>query len=88
MELIASNGRLKYEMNGSVSWQSKVKDNIFPKYTILDKNKSKIEDKMNYSQYYVLNEIKKNNENKKSVLCDSKEALRNLDFLNNIIEEI
>ena len=43
---------------------------------------------MNYSQYYVINEIKKNNENKKSVLCDSKEALRNLDFLNNIIEEI
>ena len=88
MELIASNGRLKYEMNGSVSWQSKVKDDIFQKYTILDKNKSKIEDKMNYSQYYVLNEIKKNNENKKSVLCDSEEALRNLDFLNNIIEEI
>jgi len=87
IELLASNGRLRYEKGGSeITWQSIEADSNFSGYTILSNEPEKIINGMERYQWNVAEQLAFALNGDKHELCNDVEALSTLSNMQSIIE--
>lgn len=89
LELVAPNGRLRYELGGHhIEWLGVVNDEKVAGYQRLDSNPQGITSDMNFYQSNVLGELSKALAGKPSNICSGKEALTSLSNIDKIITSI
>ena len=87
-ELIAGNGRLRYEMGGNqIHWQNTVSDPVYAGYSVLDAKVEDINCCMERYQYNVVQEIYNDLNGKPASVCTGDAAFKTLDFLFKIVNK-
>jgi predicted dehydrogenase len=86
VEIVAGNGRLRYERGGKILWQCVEYDNNMSGYRRLSDTAEIIENDMNRYQYHVLEELSKALSGKKHTLSEGAEAVRNMAWLADLIQ--
>ncbi len=82
VELIAANGRLRYEQGGErILWQATVKDAACEGYTILDPVGETIETDFTRVQWHVVDQLAASLHGRQAQICSSAEALQTLEIL-------
>ena len=86
IELIAANGRLRYEYGGrNIEWTSKSTDKNLKNYVFLDSNSEKITSKLNQYQTCVLQELASALKGDTAHLCKGEEAHVTLKTMHSIL---
>lgn len=80
VELIAANGRLRYEP-GSMEWQSSVPDRNSSGYVVLDSNAETIEADASRLQWHVVDQITRYLSGESSSICTGSQGLSTLQIL-------
>ena len=82
VELIAPNGRLRYEQAGArILWQSTIKDGSYAGYKILDPNDEVIPSDMNRIQWHVADQLVTSLEGRQARISTGADAFRTLEVL-------
>ncbi len=85
IELLSPSGRINYDKEGfNVTWQATKSDTLFNGYMTLDDERENLKSKMHRYQYNVLESIFKECKQGNSSLCTGVEALRTLEYLNQV----
>ena len=85
IELVAKNGRLRYEAGGEkIMWQRIVTNPAFQGYTVLDSTAEEITSNFNQVQFQVVDELYKALQEKSQQICTGEAALQTLKALANI----
>jgi predicted dehydrogenase len=88
VELIASNGRLRYERGGEdILWQKAIADPAFAGYTVLDPVPEVIVNDLAHAQWHVADQIAECLDGRRGRVCTGIEALRTLETLVAIKEQ-
>lgn len=88
IELLAPNGRLRYEQGGErIYWQAVVQDPHFPGYSVLSAQPEVLASGMDRYQQHVVEELAVALDNRNSHLCTGAEALTTLKTMQGIIEK-
>lgn len=83
MDLISSNGRLRYEHGGAeIYWQSIEKDKLFKGYSSLSRNIENIRTDFDRIQWYVADKLAAALEGRETQLCSGIDALQTQKWLN------
>ena len=89
MELLAQNGRLRYEQGGRlVLWQGARRDPVLESYTYLSPNAETIENGMDRYQWHMAEQLANALEGRDAHLCSGEEALITLENMKKVIERI
>ena len=89
IELIAGNGRLRYEMGGNqIHWQNSVSDPIYAGYSVLNTKVEDINSCMDRYQYNVVQEIYNDLNGKAASVCTGDNAFKTLEFLLKIVNKL
>lgn len=89
IELVAGNGRLKYEQGGAkIEWQQAVTDPATPEFTVLSTTPGVIPSDPERSQWHVTEEIGKALSEHAANLCDGRTALNTLESLTAISDRL
>ena len=87
IELVAKNGRLRYENGGrSIKWTPIECDNALKGYTFLAETSEEIPSEFNRYQHYVVEQLANALSGKPSSLCKGRQALQTLDSMHSIEE--
>lgn len=87
IELVASNGRLRYEQGGSkILWQSVIANSTCKGYQILNPVPEMIASDLDHSQWQVADQLSASLAGREARICSGQEALRTLDVLNQIVQ--
>ena len=87
IELVAKNGRLRYENGGrSIKWTPIECDNALKGYTFLAETSEEIPSEFNRYQHYVVEQLAKALSGKPSSLCKGRQALQTLDSMHSILK--
>lgn len=82
IELLASNGRLRYERGGAeILWKKTAKDSAFEGYTILDETQEVIKSDLARAQWHVADQLAESLYGREAQICSGTEALRTLETL-------
>ena len=85
VELVAVNGRLRYEQAGAlIIWQQAVSDPICAGYTILDSSENVIKTDYERSLWHVADQLAASLQGKPAEICSGEDALRTIKTLNAI----
>ena len=85
IELLAENGRLRYEQSGNrIAWQQAVSDPVYHGYTILDDTEELIPADMDKAQWHVVNQLNMAIEGQHADICNGQDALRTLELMSEI----
>ncbi len=87
LELITSNGRLRYEQNGHITWQSVVPHASLKAYKTLQPEEELISSEFDQYQLNVLNHLNALLSGAPHSLCSGKQALENLIVLNQVLKQ-
>jgi len=88
VELIAGNGRLRYERGGEeILWQNAITDTAVAGYTILDPVPEVIANDLAYAQWHVADQLAEYLDGRAGRICTGVEALRTLEILVAIKEQ-
>jgi len=88
IELIAENGRLRYEMGGKkIHWEKAVSDSIYDGYSVLDTEIEDIISGMDRYQYNVVQEIFNDLNGKVASVCTGDDALKTIQFLLKVVNK-
>ena len=89
IELIGSNGRLRYEKGGEdILWQGLKNDPAFSGYTILDGVGTKIETDYDRVQWHVVDQLARSMKGFAAHICTGAEALNTIEVLTAIKEKL
>lgn len=89
IELVTSEGRLRYEAGGNKqSWQSLKDNEVFVGYRTLDENEKIIKNEMSRYQWHVMNQISLDLKGLVSNVCSGDEALKTMKVLERVRTEI
>jgi predicted dehydrogenase len=89
VELIFSNGRLRYEQGGGkVIWQGVGGDQVFAGYCVLDEEETCIRADMDRVQWHVADHLASSLKGKNAEICTGEEALRTIEVLASIKEKL
>jgi predicted dehydrogenase len=84
VELLAPNGRLRYEQGGQViTWQGVAADPAYPKYAVLDSRAESIPTDFTRTQWHVVDGLVARLSGRPAPICTGAEALRLVEFLSN-----
>ena len=87
VELVASNGRLRYEEGGElVEWQQAVPDRVVPNAMILSPVREVIASGMRRSQWHVADQLARALNGGKASLCQGSSALATLEAMHRLLE--
>lgn len=82
VELVASNGRLRYEQGGKrIAWQAATKSPTLAGYTFLASSEELIPTGMTRYQWHVVDQIAASLNGRQAQVCDGIEALRTIETL-------
>lgn len=82
VELIAQNGRLRYEQGGvRIAWQATVKDNACEGYIVLDPIEEIIPTSLDRIQWHVVDQLAKSLHGQDAYICSGEDALQTLESL-------
>lgn len=85
MELIAANGRIRYEAAGAlVLWQPTCADSLYPGYAVLGSATERLHGEFQRSQWHVADQIAQFLSGGAASLCTGDEALATLEILSRI----
>jgi len=86
IELLSHSGRLRYEKGGElITWQATHADPSFPGYIILKDPPEVIPNSMDRYQWHVAEQLSRALSGKPSSICNGREALTTLEYMNQII---
>ena len=89
MELIAVNGRLRYEQAGNeILWQQAVCDPVFDGYMILEAPGNFIKSNLERALWHVADQFAASLMGQPAQICSGDDALRTLETLNTITENL
>ena len=93
VELVASNGRLRYDRGGSrITWQGTVADSCHEGYTTLSPVTEKIVSSLDKIQWYVVDQLsiilRGQMTQQTTRICSGKEALKTQEFLSEILKSL
>ena len=89
IELLSSNGRIRYENEGAtIQFQDVINDPVCKGYKVLNPKSKEIMSKMQHSQLNVVNQLSEYISGKASYLCSGREALNTLTSIQLIIDSI
>jgi predicted dehydrogenase len=89
IELISSNGRLRYEKGGEqIVWQGTSGDDSFAGYTILNGDETYVATEFDRVQWHVADQLANSLDGIKSNICSGIEALRTIEVLAAIKEKL
>lgn len=89
IELIAANGRLRYEKGGEqIVWQGTSEDEAFAGYTILNGDETYVATDFDRVQWHVADQLANSLDGVKSNICSGIEALRTIEVLAAIKEKL
>jgi predicted dehydrogenase len=86
VEIVASNGRLRYEQGGKVEWQEAVSHPAIDNYRQLKSPSEAIPDDMGRYQYRVASQISNALRQQSYTLCDGHAAAANVGLLNALLK--
>jgi len=87
VELIASNGRLRFE-RASMEWQPSVPDSNNQDYVVLDKAIEKIKSDAQKLQWYVADQISRSLSGENTSICTGNQGLATLEVLEEIKDQL
>lgn len=87
IELLAANGRLRYE-NRTMEWQQSISDNANSGYVTLDSKVKNLSSDFNRLQWYVVDQIASFMSNDKTTICTGVQGLSTLEILSQIREQL
>jgi predicted dehydrogenase len=89
IELVASNGRLRYEQGGNkITWQGVVDDEVCDGYSVLGSNEESIESNLDKSQWQVVEQLAEALEGNAAYISEGSDALQTLEILSSIRNEL
>lgn len=86
VEVVAANGRLRYEQTGAIQWQAAGPHPTLANYRRLAEQGSAIADDMNRYQYRVAEQISRALQGKPHSLCDGETGAANIRLLHSLLE--
>lgn len=89
VELVSPSGRLRYDLGGSrVVWQPAIPSVSSPGYTVLDPEEQEIPNDLTRIQWHVANELAKALDGLPAAICTGTQALRTIEHLTSIKNEL
>lgn len=89
IELVAPNGRLRYEQGGAlIQWQAAVDDLLCAGYTVLETSENTIKSDYARALWHVAEQLNLSLQGKSAHICSGNEALSTLEVLNAIKEKL
>lgn len=85
IELVAPNGRLRYDLGGEeVWWQAVINSSTAPGYVVLDPNPQRIQSDLGRIQWHVVDQLSFALDGRPTSLCNARQALAIIDIINSI----
>ncbi|MEX6775733.1 Gfo/Idh/MocA family protein [Limnospira fusiformis] len=89
IELVASNGRLRYEQGGSkIFWQGTIADSTHEGYKILDPVAETIVSSLDKIQWSVVDRLSADLKGQKTQICSGQEALETQEIISKIVQSL
>jgi predicted dehydrogenase len=89
IELVAPNGRLRYEQGGAlIQWQAAVDDPLCAGYTVLEASENTIKSDYERALWHVAEQLNLSLQGKAAHICSGDDALATLEVLNAIKEKL
>jgi predicted dehydrogenase len=87
VEIVATNGRLRYEQRGEISWQAAAAHQTLPDYRQLQPQAEIIPNDMNRYQYWVTEQLSQALSNAPNSLCNGTDAAKTTELLETLVKE-